>query len=51
MISNDQQQKYKATVTAPLLINSAELDIQFTIEDHAKVDVIMDGFAPGYKRE
>ncbi|KAJ7505549.1 dienelactone hydrolase endo-1,3,1,4-beta-D-glucanase [Mycena galericulata] len=44
-------EKYVATSTAPLLINSCTIDTQFPIEAQAKADEIFAGFAPGYKRE
>ncbi|KAI0795812.1 alpha/beta-hydrolase [Abortiporus biennis] len=41
-----------STTTAPLLINSCEVDPQFPIEAQAKADEILGGgkFAPGYER-
>jgi len=46
----DDIEKYKSTSTAPLLINSCEVDQQFPVEAQPKADKIMVGFAPGYKR-
>jgi len=46
----DDFEKYRKT-NVPLLINSCEIDQQFPLEIHAKVDEIFKGFAPGYKRE
>jgi len=45
-------EKYATTCTAPLLINSCEVDKQFPIEAQAKADEILgDGkFQPGYLR-
>ncbi|KAF7350493.1 Dienelactone hydrolase endo--beta-d-glucanase [Mycena venus] len=44
-------EKYAATVTAPLLINSCEMDWQFGPDAQAQADVIFANFEPGYKRE
>ncbi|KAJ7484531.1 dienelactone hydrolase endo-1,3,1,4-beta-D-glucanase [Mycena latifolia] len=44
-------EKYVATATAPLLINSCTTDSQFPLEAQAQADNIFAGFAPGYKRE
>jgi len=46
----DDFEKYKET-NVPLLINSCEIDQQFPLENQPKVDEILKGFAPGYKRE
>ncbi|KAJ7634473.1 dienelactone hydrolase endo-1,3,1,4-beta-D-glucanase [Roridomyces roridus] len=53
LIIPDDLEKYKATCTAPLLINSCEVDQSFPLEAQAKADEIFgDGkFAPGYRRE
>ncbi|KAJ7463319.1 dienelactone hydrolase endo-1,3,1,4-beta-D-glucanase [Mycena latifolia] len=44
-------EKYAATATAPLLINSCTVDEQFPHAAQAQADQIFAGFAPGYKRE
>ncbi|CAK5268067.1 unnamed protein product, partial [Mycena citricolor] len=44
-------EKYAATATAPLLINSCTVDKQFPVEAAIQADEILKGFAPGYKRE
>ncbi|KIY60974.1 alpha beta-hydrolase [Cylindrobasidium torrendii FP15055 ss-10] len=41
---------YTSKATAPLLINSAEIDRLFPKEIHERVDAIFEGFKPGYKR-
>ncbi|KAF7313081.1 Dienelactone hydrolase endo-1,3,1,4-beta-D-glucanase [Mycena kentingensis (nom. inval.)] len=48
----DDFNKYLATATAPLLINSCPIDQQFPMEAAAQADAVLgDGkFAPGYKR-
>ena len=47
------KQKYASTVTAPLLINSCEVDSRFPKEAQEMADEILGGgkFTPGYKRE
>ncbi|KAJ6529807.1 Alpha/Beta hydrolase protein [Mycena capillaripes] len=49
----DDFEKYRDTVSAPLLINSCTTDQQFPLEAQAKADAVLgDGkFAPGYRRE
>ena len=46
------QQRYLAESEVPLLINSAEADVLFTVEIQAKADHILGTgkFTPGYKR-
>ena len=45
-------QKYKKEATAPLLINSCEVDAQFPIESQKVADEVLGNgqFAPGYER-
>ncbi|KAJ7498070.1 dienelactone hydrolase [Mycena galericulata] len=47
----DDLEKYVATSNAPLLINSCELDDQFTADAAVRADEVFAGFSPGYKRE
>ncbi|KAJ7909412.1 Alpha/Beta hydrolase protein [Mycena leptocephala] len=53
LVIPDDLEKYRNTVTAPLLINSCTTDQQFPLDSQAKADEILgDGkFAPGYRRE
>ncbi|KAJ7697588.1 Alpha/Beta hydrolase protein [Mycena rosella] len=46
-------EKYAAVCTAPLLINSCEIDRAFPLEAQTQADAILGSgkFAPGYKRE
>ena len=43
-------QQYRDEAKVPLLINSCEVDSQFSPELQAKTDEILKGFAPGYER-
>ncbi|KAJ7125526.1 Alpha/Beta hydrolase protein [Mycena crocata] len=44
-------EKFAATGTTPLLINSCETDWQFPVEKQAQADAVFANFSPGYKRE
>ncbi|GBE90106.1 Protein AIM2 [Sparassis crispa] len=46
----EDYQRYVAESKAPLLINSCEIDHQLHREAQAQADVVLTGFAPGYKR-
>ncbi|KAF9013564.1 alpha/beta-hydrolase [Hymenopellis radicata] len=46
----DDFEKYVSTASVPLQINSCEVDAQFPLEIHAKVDEVFAKFAPGYER-
>ncbi|KAJ7207885.1 chlorocatechol-degradation protein [Mycena pura] len=53
LVIPDDLNKYATVSTAPLLINSCEVDKPFPLEAQAQADTILgDGkFAPGYRRE
>jgi len=52
LLETEDLEKYAKTATAPLLINSCEVDSQFPADKQARADEIFGGgkFAPGYER-
>jgi len=50
LLNLDDFDKFAEKASAPLLINSCEIDEQFTLEKQAHADVVFAKYAPGYSR-